>query len=46
MLSSQNKKRPFPIRVTGQTVLDNTAVVFTEHSIEIRFRINLPADES
>ncbi|MGR5334343.1 P-loop domain-containing protein [Vibrio gigantis] len=32
------------IALTGQTVLDNTAVVFTEHGIEIRFRINLPAD--
>ncbi|MGF1744811.1 P-loop domain-containing protein [Vibrio minamisatsumaniensis] len=32
------------IALTGQTVLDHTAVVFTEHGIEIRFRINLPAD--
>ena len=32
------------IALTGQTVLDNTAVVFTDHGIEIRFRINLPAD--
>ncbi|MCC4860436.1 ABC-ATPase domain-containing protein [Vibrio splendidus] len=32
------------IALTGQTVLDNTSVVFTEHGIEIRFRINLPAD--
>ena len=32
------------IAITGQTVLDNTSVVFTEHGIEIRFRINLPAD--
>ncbi|MGC9402168.1 P-loop domain-containing protein [Vibrio genomosp. F10 str. 9ZC157] len=29
---------------SGQTVLDNTAVVFTDEGIEIRFRINLPAD--
>ncbi|MFA0628797.1 P-loop domain-containing protein [Vibrio sp. 10N.222.49.A3] len=32
------------IALTGQTVLDNTSVVLTEHGIEIRFRINLPAD--
>ncbi|MDH6026631.1 ABC-ATPase domain-containing protein [Vibrio splendidus] len=32
------------IALTGQTVLDNTSVIFTEHGIEIRFRINLPAD--
>ncbi|MEO9495793.1 MAG: ABC-ATPase domain-containing protein [Vibrio splendidus] len=32
------------IALTGQTVLDNTSVVFTEHGIEIRFRISLPAD--
>ncbi|MFA0552726.1 P-loop domain-containing protein [Vibrio lentus] len=32
------------IALTGQTVLDNTSVVFTEHGIDIRFRINLPAD--
>ena len=32
------------IALTGQTVLDNTSVVFNEHGIEIRFRINLPAD--
>ena len=32
------------IALTGQTVLDSTAVLFTEHGIEIRFRINLPAD--
>ncbi|MFA0718322.1 P-loop domain-containing protein [Vibrio splendidus] len=32
------------IALTGQTVLDNTSVVFTELGIEIRFRINLPAD--
>ncbi|WP_394250374.1 P-loop domain-containing protein [Vibrio profundi] len=32
------------IALTGQTVLDNTAVVFTDEGIELRFRINLPAD--
>ncbi|MEZ9363039.1 P-loop domain-containing protein [Vibrio sp. 10N.286.49.E11] len=32
------------IALTGQTVLDSTSVVFTEHGIELRFRINLPAD--
>ncbi|WCE32620.1 ABC-ATPase domain-containing protein [Vibrio sp. SCSIO 43137] len=32
------------ISTTGQTVQDNTAVLFTEHGIEIRFRVNLPAE--
>jgi predicted ABC-class ATPase len=32
------------IALTGQIVVDNTAVVFTELGIEIRFRVNLPAD--
>ena len=32
------------ISLTGQTVLDNTAVLFTEHGIELRFRVNLPAE--
>ncbi|WP_428775368.1 ABC-ATPase domain-containing protein [Vibrio sp.] len=32
------------IALTGQTVLDNTAVLFTEQGIELRFRVNLPAD--
>ncbi|SDH00815.1 Predicted ATPase of the ABC class [Vibrio xiamenensis] len=32
------------IATTGQTVLDNTAVVFSEQGIELRFRINLPAE--
>ncbi|CAH8189134.1 ABC-ATPase domain-containing protein [Vibrio aestuarianus] len=32
------------IALTGQTVLDSTAVLFTEHGIELRFRINLPAE--
>ncbi|AXY02992.1 isopentenyl-diphosphate delta-isomerase [Vibrio alfacsensis] len=32
------------IALSGQTVLDNTAVVFTEEGIELRFRVNLPAD--
>lgn len=30
--------------LTGQTVLDSTAVLFTEEGIELRFRINLPAE--
>lgn len=32
------------IATTGQIVLDNTAVLFTEEGIEIRFRVNLPAE--
>lgn len=32
------------IALTGQTVLDHTAVLFTEEGIEIRFRVNLPAE--
>jgi len=32
------------IALTGQTVLDSTAVLFTKEGIELRFRINLPAE--
>ncbi|WP_229622484.1 ABC-ATPase domain-containing protein [Vibrio parahaemolyticus] len=32
------------IALNGQTVLDSTAVLFTEEGIELRFRVNLPAD--
>ena len=32
------------ISLSGQTVLDSTAVLFTEQGIEIRFRANLPAE--
>ncbi|KIP79055.1 isopentenyl-diphosphate delta-isomerase [Vibrio harveyi] len=32
------------ISLSGQTVLDNTAVLFTEEGIELRFRVNLPAE--
>ncbi|MGR5178167.1 P-loop domain-containing protein [Vibrio parahaemolyticus] len=32
------------ISLTGQTVMDSTSVVFDEHGIELRFRINLPAE--
>ena len=32
------------IALTGQTVIDSTAVIFTPQGIEIRFRINLPAE--
>ncbi|OBT07998.1 isopentenyl-diphosphate delta-isomerase [Vibrio sp. UCD-FRSSP16_10] len=32
------------VGTTGQVVLDNTAVLFTDEGIELRFRINLPAD--
>lgn len=32
------------IAQTGQTVLDHTSVLFTDEGIEIRFRVNLPAE--
>ncbi|KII75985.1 ABC-ATPase domain-containing protein [Vibrio renipiscarius] len=32
------------IALHGQTVLDSTNVVFTEEGIELRFRVNLPAE--
>ena len=32
------------ISLTGQAVLDSTAVVFTDTGIELRFRVNLPAE--
>ncbi|MFC1235475.1 P-loop domain-containing protein [Vibrio sp. F74] len=32
------------IALTGQTVLDSTSVLFTDEGIELRFRINLPAE--
>ncbi len=32
------------IALTGQAVLDNTAVLFTEEGIELRFRMDLPAE--
>ncbi|MBE4577062.1 isopentenyl-diphosphate delta-isomerase [Vibrio navarrensis] len=32
------------IALHGQTVLDSTAVLFTEDGIELRFRVNLPAE--
>ncbi|MBU2895189.1 ABC-ATPase domain-containing protein [Vibrio hepatarius] len=32
------------ISLTGQTVLDSTAVLFTDIGIELRFRVNLPAE--
>lgn len=32
------------VALTGQTVLDNSAVLFTDQGIELRFRINLPAE--
>lgn len=32
------------IALTGQAVLDNTAVLFTDQGIELRFRVNLPAE--
>ncbi|HCG6969658.1 TPA: ABC-ATPase domain-containing protein [Vibrio parahaemolyticus] len=32
------------IALNGQTVLDSTAVLLTEEGIELRFRVNLPAE--
>ncbi|EMW0563756.1 TPA: ABC-ATPase domain-containing protein [Vibrio parahaemolyticus] len=32
------------IALNGQTVLDSTAVLFTKEGIELRFRVNLPAE--
>ncbi|CAH0529585.1 ABC-ATPase domain-containing protein [Vibrio hippocampi] len=32
------------ISLTGQTVLDSTSVVFIDDGIELRFRVNLPAE--
>ncbi|MBF9003076.1 ABC-ATPase domain-containing protein [Vibrio nitrifigilis] len=32
------------IALTGQTVLDSTSVLFTEEGIELRFRVDLPAE--
>ncbi len=32
------------IALNGQTVLDSTTVLFTEEGIELRFRVNLPAE--
>ncbi|EGR1341716.1 ABC-ATPase domain-containing protein [Vibrio parahaemolyticus] len=32
------------IALNGQTVLNSTAVLFTEEGIELRFRVNLPAE--
>ncbi len=30
--------------LSGQTVLDSTSVIFTEEGIELRFRVNMPAE--
>lgn len=32
------------ISLSGQTVLDSTAVLFNDHGIELRFRMSLPAE--
>ncbi|NRF25239.1 ABC-ATPase domain-containing protein [Vibrio coralliilyticus] len=32
------------IALTGQTVMDSTSVLFTDEGIELRFRVNLPAE--
>ncbi|USD66748.1 ABC-ATPase domain-containing protein [Vibrio sp. SCSIO 43136] len=42
--SFASKENLVSIALTGQTVLDNTAVLFTQHGIELRFRVELPAD--
>ncbi len=42
-LSQQNNA--IQMDKAGQTVLDRTAVVFTEEGIELRFRVNLPSDD-
>ncbi len=39
-----SKENALQISLTGQVVLDNTAVLFTDEGIELRFRINLPAE--
>ncbi|RTZ17387.1 isopentenyl-diphosphate delta-isomerase [Vibrio aquaticus] len=38
------QEQSIDIALTGQTILDSTAVLFTEQGIELRFRMNLPAD--
>lgn len=38
------QEQSIDIALTGQTVLDSTAVLFTEQGIELRFRVNLPAE--
>ncbi|MGF1748311.1 MULTISPECIES: P-loop domain-containing protein [Vibrio] len=32
------------VTLTGQTVMDSTSVVFSDEGIELRFRVNLPAE--
>ncbi|NRF60753.1 ABC-ATPase domain-containing protein [Vibrio coralliilyticus] len=32
------------VALTGQTVMDSTSVLFTDEGIELRFRVNLPAE--
>jgi predicted ABC-class ATPase len=39
-----SKDNALQIATTGQVVLDSTAVLFTEQGIELRFRVNLPAE--
>lgn len=38
------QEQSISIALTGQTVLDSTAVLFTDQGIELRFRIDLPAE--
>lgn len=39
-----SKENSLQIANSGQVVLDNTAVLFTDQGIELRFRVNLPAE--
>jgi predicted ABC-class ATPase len=39
-----SKENALQVASNGQVVLDNTAVLFTEQGIELRFRVNLPAE--
>ncbi|SON53358.1 ABC-ATPase domain-containing protein [Vibrio tapetis] len=39
-----NQENSVFMSLSGQTVLDQTCVLFTEHGIELRFRVDLPAD--
>lgn len=38
------QEQSISIALTGQTVLDSTAVLFTDQGIELRFRMDLPAE--
>ncbi len=38
------KEKSVSIDLTGQTILDHTSVIFDDEAIELRFRVDLPAD--